>query len=337
VFSRETEARLPEGVGKPAFMAQECIRFLESNRDRPFILSANFLEPHFPFFGPLDDAYDPEAMSLPDSWYGTMEDTVPRHFRLLRKFYAVDNHYFEGDDERAWKALKARYWGLCTLVDKYCGQVLATLDELGLSDDTIVVYTSDHGDMMGQLRMVVKCVQFEGSLRVPLIIRAPGLTPRRVSTPVSLVDVAPTLLDLLDVPVPPHMQGRSLAALMRGGDAAPGQPGEAEVFAEWNGWDGINQIWDPKLGIADPGETQPPSIDGRTIRRGRWKMSLYATGESELYDLQDDPQEAHNAIRDAGNAQVVADLYERLMRWQRETSDTLALPDPRRGATGSRR
>jgi arylsulfatase A-like enzyme len=147
---------------------------------------------------------------------------------------------------------------------------------------------------------------------------------------VSLVDLTPTLLDLVGLPVPEHMQGHSLASLLREGDGALGNsPDEAEVFIEWNEWDGIRPVWDPVHGVANPGEEAPPSIDARTIRRGRWKMSLYATGEAELYDLHSDPQETHNAIRDPAHAAVVADLHNRLRRWQRETEDALALPDPR--------
>jgi arylsulfatase A-like enzyme len=323
IFNRETAARLPEDVGKPAFMAQECIRFLEAHRDRPFILSANFLEPHFPFFGPFDGMYDPADVALPASWSGQMEETVPRHYQLLRREYATRNPYVTTNDEQGWRELTARYWGLCSLVDKYAGRILQRLDELGLADDTIVVYTSDHGDMMGQLRMVTKSVQYEGAVRVPLIMRVPGLPPRRVTTPVSLVDLTPTLLDLLGLPVPSHVQGRSLAPLLRQGDVAPD---EAEVFIEWNEWDGIRPVWHPQRGAADPGETPPPSIDARTIRQGRWKLSLYATGEAELYDLQADPEEIHNAFWDPATAGVVASLSERLRRWQRETGDALPLP-----------
>ena len=324
IFSRETAARLPEEVGKPAFIAQECIRFLETYRDRPFILSANFLEPHFPFFGPLDDLYDPDSVTLPPSWYGELDPSVPRHYHLRRRQYARDTHYVASDDEHSWKELTARYWGLCTLVDKYVGRILDRLEALGLAEDTIVVYTSDHGDMMGEHRLVTKCVQYEGAVRVPLLIRAPGLVPdgRRLETPVSLVDLTPTLLDLLGFPVPGHMQGRSQVPLLRDGDVAPD---DAEVFIEWNEWDGILPVWSPRLGVADPGETPPPSIDARTIRRGPWKLTLHATGEHELYHLAEDPHETRNAFRDPTAAPVVTALSDRLRRWQQETGDALTL------------
>jgi hypothetical protein len=119
------------------------------------------------------------------------------------------------------------------------------------------------------------------------------------------------------------VQGRSLAPLLRQGDVAPD---EAEVFIEWNEWDGIRPVWHPQRGVADAGETPPPSIDARTIRQGRWKLSLYATGEAELYDLQADPEETHNAFWDSATAGIVASLCGRLRRWQHETGDTLPLP-----------
>ena len=85
-------------------------------------------------------------------------------------------------------------------------------------------------------------------------------------------------------------------------------------------------MWHPERGAADPGETPPPSIDARTIRQGRWKLSLYATGEAEIYDLQADPEETHNAFWDSATAGIVASLCERLRRWQHETGDALPLP-----------
>ena len=85
VFSRPSEARLPEELGKPAFQATECLRFLETHRDRPFLLMVNFLEPHPPYFSPFDGLYDPEQMTLPESWSREMEETVPQRYRLRRR------------------------------------------------------------------------------------------------------------------------------------------------------------------------------------------------------------------------------------------------------------
>lgn len=330
VFSRDTAARLPEEVSKPACQAAEAMRFLEHYRDHPFMLSVNFLEPHYPYFGPWDGMYAGNEMTLPETWYREMETTVPKHYRLRRRLYAERNHYVETNDERGWKELKARYWGLCSLVDKYAGQVLQRLEELGLAEDTIVVYTSDHGEQLGEHRLLTKTVQYEGSVRVPLIMRVPEvvrarhgdrtrLEPRRMTTPVSLVDLTPTLLDLLGYQIPRHMQGVSLRPLLAEGDR---DPEEAEVFIEWNEWDGIRPVYEQVP------ETPPASVDARTIRRGRWKLNVHVTNEAELYDLAADPDEAHNALRDPGAGPVVRTLYARLREWQVQTGDSLALPDP---------
>jgi arylsulfatase len=325
IFSRSTAARLPEEVGKPAFQARECIRFLETYHEQPFFLMVNFLEPHMPFFGPFDGMYRAEDMSLSESWYREMEPTVPLHYRLLREFYARQNRHVKTNDEWGWKELKARYWGLCSLVDKHAGRILQRLEELGLAEDTIVVYTSDHGDMMGDHRLVAKCVQYEGAVRVPLLIRVPGLPPRRIITPVSLVDLVPTLLELLGLPLPEHLQGRSLVPLLTHGDVAPD---DAEVVIEWNGWDGFDHIREQLLAERTGLDEQPLSLDARTIRRGRWKLTLHMTGEHELYNLQADPGEMHNAFHDPACAPVVRTLYERLLAWQRRTNDPLVLPEP---------
>ncbi|MAG37606.1 MAG: hypothetical protein CL878_15335 [Dehalococcoidia bacterium] len=315
-FSRFTAAGLPEEVGKPAFQTQEAIRFLETHRDEPFFLSVNFLEPHSPFDGPLNGYYRPEDMTLPDTWYTEMEESVPLRFRRLRDAYAGDymtshSHWVKSNDKWGWKDLKARYWGLCTLVDRYFGRILTRLEELGLAEDTIVVHTSDHGHMMGEHRLLNKSVQYDQSAQIPFVIRVPGLAPQQLATPVGHVDLVPTLLDLLDQPLPDHLQGNSLVPLLQNGDSAPD---EGQTVIEWNGG-----LRDDALGNGGPAEV-------RTVRRGFWKLSIHASGEHELYDLQEDPAEQHNAFADPGNETVIRDLYERLRQWQRETDDSLELP-----------
>jgi arylsulfatase A-like enzyme len=334
IFSRPSEARLPEELGKPAFQATECIRFLETHHDRPFLLMVNFLEPHPPYFGPFDGLYDPGQMTLPESWSREMEETVPRRYRLRRQELAGRNPQVGANDEMGWKALKARYWGSCTLVDKHVGRILERLESLGLAESTVVVYSTDHGDMMGEHRLLQKSVQYEGAVRVPLVVRVPGLAPHRVATPVSQVHLTPTLLDLLGLPAPERVQGTSLRPLLDEGDRAPE---EAEVVVEWNGLP--QQIsGSGEVGVAGGEETRMRSVSVRTIRRGRWKLNVHTSEEIELYDLEDDPGEGHNAAFEREREGLVADLYERLLTWQRATQDGLALPDPRgaRGASGAR-
>ena len=184
---------------------------------------------------------------------------------------------------------------------------------------------------------------------MPLLVRAPGVAPGRVVTPVSQVHLTPTLLDLLGLAVPGGLQGTSLRRCLRAAtslrtDAAPGRTAgrgtcpRTRPRSSLSGTAGISSAaqWQTAFG-ADPAQmAQPRSpVDARTIRRGRWKLSVYVTGEAELYDLRADPGEAHNLARRAEHRATVAALYERLRAWQRETGDTLALPDPVAPTAGS--
>ena len=338
IFSRGTAARLPEAAGKPAFLAEQARRFLDQHHGQrpgdPFALYVNFLEPHMPFFGPWDDRYPPEDMTLPETWYAPPDPGMPLRHRLRRDEYLGlhgRNRHVDTNDEAGWKRLVARYWGLVSLVDKYIGQILDHLAALGLADDTIVVYSTDHGDMMGDHRLIAKGVPYEGSSRVPLIVRAPhvaGVEPRRLATPVTQVDLLPTLLEALGVDVPAGAQGTSLLPLMRDGDRAPD---DAQVVSEWSGArDGVAADGH-RIDPADAGRAGAPQ---RTIRRGPWKLTVDLAGEHELYHLHSDPDERRNLMFDTrlretpGAADAANDLWSRLRTWQARTADALALPVP---------
>jgi choline-sulfatase len=331
VFGRLAAARLPEAHGKPAFEAARAIDFVERYRAEPFFLLVTFIEPHPPVTGPFDHLFRLEEMTLPDTWPRTPDPTMPLRYRLRRRDVVETRKYLATDDEHTWKAHKARYWGLCSLVDKYAGQILDKLAALGLAEDTVVVYSTDHGDMMGEHRLLNKGVAYEGAIRVPLVIRAPGLAPRRVSTPVSLVQLVPTMLDLAGQPVPPHLQAPSLVPLVEDGDAAAAALDQAEIVVEWIGDSGY-----PDSLFDAPGPDQTAAGDprrqtaARTIRRGRWKLTVHASGEHQLFDLEADPGETHNLYGTPGQAEVTAFLVDRLARWQRETADPFLdmLPSP---------
>jgi arylsulfatase A-like enzyme len=162
------------------------------------------------------------------------------------------------------------------------------------------------------------------------------------------VHLTPTLLDLLDRPIPDGVQGTSLRPLLTRGDgtSAPGTVAapqdttggttaseEAEVVIEWNGWNMFSaQVWQTYWG-AEPGEmAQPRSpVDARTIRRGRWKLSVYVAGEAELFDLESDAAECHNLAYHPQHRTTVEALFTRLTAWQHATGDTLTLPLPDTG------
>jgi arylsulfatase A-like enzyme len=328
-FDRGFCARLPEQFSKPAFLAQEASRFIRENKDCPFILYVNFLEPHPPFFGPRDGQYNPDEVPLPPNFQDVPGPEQPLKVRLLREFYRGDEgaHGSPLPSEADWRRLIARYWGLCSQVDAYMGRILDTLVEYGLESNTVVVFTSDHGDMMGSHRLVGKCVQYEEAVRVPLVIRSPWLkgAPRRVATPVSQVDLVPTLLDQLGQPIPSHLQGRSWLPYLEGGGPFPGE----DVFIEWNGPDSgieITAQHAAKLGIS-PEAAQSALWDPvRTIVSPEgWKLNCSPLGEHELYNLQEAPFETRNLIRDPSTRSLVRSLYERIISWQERVNDPVDL------------
>ncbi len=127
-----------------------------------------------PFFGPLDDLHDPSEVTLPKNYSDPLEENEPLRYRLLRERYRQQG--YDGHDlktEAGWRRLTANYWGLVTQVDRSVGAILETLETLGLANNTIVVYTSDHGDMMGSHNLLAKTVMYEESVRVPWLIRYP--------------------------------------------------------------------------------------------------------------------------------------------------------------------
>jgi arylsulfatase A-like enzyme len=153
----------------------EAVRFLRDHRREPFVLCVNFLEPHMPFTGPRDNQYDPASVLLPCNFNNPPTEDQPRKARLRwQRYYERGRGGGPLKTEDDWRRLIARYWGLCSLVDAHVGTILSGLDELGLDENTIVVFTSDHGDMMGSHGLVGKGVMYEESVTMPLLVRLPG-------------------------------------------------------------------------------------------------------------------------------------------------------------------
>jgi arylsulfatase A-like enzyme len=328
-FGRGEAARLPEEHGKPAFLAREASRFIRKYKESPFILYVNFLEPHMPFFGPRDGQYDPEQIPLPPNFDSEPTDAQPLKTRVFAEAYREwGQSGMPLKTPKDWRHMIANYWGLCSLIDTHIGTILDTLEESDLIDNTIVVFTSDHGDMMGSHGLIAKCVMFEEAVRVPLMIRLPGQGQRKhVNGPVSQIDIVPTLLDLMDHPIPPHLQGKSLRELLEPGKATSTR----NVFIEWNGFNsgivgeasgsfrvpsalkGLVSCEELEAAISDPVRT--------VITPEGWKLNHSPRGEHELYNLSTDPGETVNLFWRKTSKPVVDRLTEEIGQWQELTGD----------------
>ena len=253
------------------------------NDDRPWMLTASFTHPHDPYVARRKywDLYedcahlDPEVPAIP------YDDLDPHSQRI---FDANDWRSFDIGTNDIRKSRRAYYANISYLDDKI-GDILEVLDATGQTDNTIIVFVSDHGDMLGEKGLWFKMSFFEGSARVPLMVAAPGLEPRRVDTPVSTLDVTPTLADLVGIElgeVTPWTDGETLMPLARGGVRAT--PVRMEYAAEAS--------YAPLVGIVE----------------GRWKFISCVLDPDLLFDLEADPHERTNLASDPRHAETLARL-----------------------------
>ncbi len=318
-FSRNFAASRPFEHTKPRFLELEACEFLRRHRDEPFMLYVNFLEPHMPFTGPFDDLHLDDVY-VPENFDDPLDETEPEAYRRRRAYY-FENGW--GDlplkTEDHWKRLISNYWGLVHSVDRAVGGILQTLEDLGLMEDTIIVFTSDHGDMMGSHRLLTKTFSYEESERVPWLMRIPGVRGQAISDPVSHIDLVPTLLDLMGAENGAELPGKSLRPLFEEGR----NPGP--VIVEWNPAGTIDRSG------RNPGGTirLPDLPEGNSFRTivtpDRWKLTLHTLERSQLYNLNDDPGETTNLFFRPEHRERIRAMTAALQAWQETVGDTLPI------------
>jgi arylsulfatase A-like enzyme len=313
-FSRAFAARRPIEHCKPKFLELKACDFLRRHRDEPFILYVNFLEPHMPFFGPLDGEYDPQQVDLPANFADPLEDNEPLRYRIIRE--ACRATY--GQSESDIRKLIARYWGLVTQVDLSVGAILRTLDDLGLAENTIVVYTSDHGDMMGAHHMVEKSVMYQEAVRIPWLVRVPSMKGRFIEQPVSQIAMVPTVLELLGSKHKADLPGRSLVPLIKGGRAA-----QDHVFIQWNPNSGALKLKKGGTNLASKDERKRVEDEHSraVISPDGWKLCLSDVDKSQLFNLRDDPGETTNLFDSGRHGEVITRLTAKIHQWQQSVRD----------------
>ena len=333
VFSSQMRSELPAEHQMAHFLGRKASQFISDNKDNPFCLYVSTFEPHSPYNGPYNDLYDPASLPVGPAFL-----KKPKNAPLISRLRADNNmqflegssesygHYVEDQitspndisSEYGWRQLRARYLANITLVDDMVGMIVTSLTEQGLMDDTIIVFTSEHGEMAGDHGMLEKRSMYEESARVPLIIRAPDISKEKavVSGNFGHVDLVPTLLDLMDCPVPDGLDGKSVAQVLKDGDNLRNN----EVFIEWNG---IGSIEDRLLGTPDINTMH--QAPWRTVVYRDWKLNLCASDKCELYNLREDPHELTNLIDDPDHQDTVRLLSTKIRAWQYKTNDTAPL------------
>lgn len=299
MFRSTDGSELPaQGVGLTPdisrHFADAAIRLLRRQGDRPFFLHVNFTAPHDPLIIPpgREDAARPDRLTVP-------ADYQPEH--------PFEHGNLRGRDELLWpwprteeivRAELAAYYAVIEEMDEQIGRILRALDENREAENTIVIFSSDHGLAIGSHGLRGKQNMYEHTLGVPLVMRGPSVPAgRRIDAQCYLRDIYPTVCELAHVPRPAGIDGRSLVPVLRR------EVQEVHPFV-------VGYFRDAQ----------------RMIRTDRWKLICYPqAGRVQLFDLANDPHEMNDLGGDAEHQAIVAELRERLRAWQNEHADRLVL------------
>lgn len=291
---------LPVAWHNSTWVGNRSIDYIHENQAKPFCLWASFPDPHHPFDAPepWSRLHNPEEVELPlhrtrdldrrPWWHRASlenEPQLPAHLKKLREEFS---RIPELSDAQL-RQLTANYYGMISLIDHNVGRILTELRECGLAEDTLVVYSSDHGEWLGDHGLVLKGpMMYDGLLRVGLIARGPGVPKGKVSAqPVSTIDLLPTFLDYAGASPLGSSHGSSLRPLIEG-DAT-----RDFAFNEWDMREG-------RCGVP---------LDLRTVRTRTQRMTVEQnSGTGELYDLANDPHEMVNLFEDSGYRKVRQEL-----------------------------
>lgn len=293
------------GIGQSAYQVKDiataasACEFLDAAAGRrragsnePFCLTVGFLLPHPPYVAWRED-YERFAGRVPPPAFGA--PTAGDH--AWEAWWRENRGIAQVTDDETTSARTA-YYALVYRLDALVGQVLDKLDALGLGDDTLVVYSTDHGDQLGERGLWWKHTLFEDSVRIPLLMRWRTDLPagQRRAQVVNLIDVAATMINALGAPALPHAQGRSFLGVARDG----GAPWVDETFVE-HCTDNV------------PAWTGGRRVQQRMVRSGSWKLIYYHGEALQLFDLATDPHERNDRAGDPGCAAIRDRLLARVL------------------------
>ncbi len=252
-----------------------------STDDRPFLLYCGYMHPHFPLIAPPEffSLYDPNSLELPDTWNEPLESQHP----------IIQHHRWSWRNdipppEETVRCALASYYALVSCLDAQIGRILDVIDSSRLSEDTIIIYTSDHGEMAGSHGIWQKQCFYESAVKVPLMIRLPSGETGRVAQNVSLVDVLPTLLEIAEVEEPSDLPGESLLEIAR----HQSDETTRAVFSEYHDRGMLNA--------------------GFMLKQGDYKLCHYVGSQPQLFDVKTDPLENIDLAQNPEYADVREEL-----------------------------
>ena len=300
---------LPAAWHSSTWIADRAIHWLDNaaaknDGDKPFCAWVSFPDPHHAFDcpEPWSLMYDPKDMVLPKHrtqdldrrpwWHkASLEGKPQLDDPAMLKFRAEGSRVPHQTDAQLAE-MTANYYGMISQIDHNVGRIMSTLEAAGVPDNTLVIYTTDHGELLGNHGLYLKGpTPYEDLLRVTMVARGPGVASRQlVVEPVSTLDLAATFYETAGVAKPAELQSRSLVKLLRGGAET-----RDVAYSEWH-------LHPSRCGVA---------LKLRTVRTKKYKCTFeLESGAGELYDLANDPAEMNNLFDDAGYAAVRQELHD---------------------------
>lgn len=313
-------ANIKEEHSESAYMTNRAMEFIENHAgDEPWCLHLGYIKPHWPYIAPAPyhTMYTSEQI-LPAN--RTQEERAHPHHPV----YAGYLKYCQGEGfvrDEVRETVIPTYMGLIKQVDDQLGRLLEWMRENGTLEQTMIIFTSDHGDYLGDHWLVDKYWFHEEAIRVPLIIYDPSASADGTRGTVSqqlveLIDIVPTCIEFAGgEPDPQRLEGRSLMPLIRG-----------ETPTDWRDFVICEEDYSP-LTVRHHLDLPIHEARATMIRTERWKYILHEAFRPELYDMQNDPQEQHDLGEDPAYEDVRQELHERLFRWFRHRALRFTRPD----------
>ena len=280
------------------FVAHEANRLLEkaSKQDKPFFLWANFWGPHSPSIvpEPYYSMYDPKDIKEHPSYKETFEDK-PYGYYLTEKMWGLGDYGWPG-----FADICAKYYGHCTMIDDMVGMMVDKLKELGMYDDTIIIYSADHGDCLGAHKLIEKgAFTFDEIYRVPMVVKGAGTKDN--DSFVYLHELMPTFLDIAGTTPPKPVDGKSILPLMTGEAETNGR---TEIYGEFH-----NHFYVSRQ---------------RMVRDNKYQFTFNENERGELYDFTKDPYQLKNVCYDPAYADIKKEYIEKMGKCMEETKDPAA-------------
>lgn len=299
-FSAITTAKVEETC--EFYMASRTIEQLVeyAKIDEPFFLVCSLSGPHPSYIAPEEYAamYDPESVPKWRNFTDSYENKPVPHKRYLYLRRGANLPWYD------WQKCIARYFACVTMVDDQFGRVISALDELGLRDDTLVIFTTDHGDMAGSHRQFNKgAFMYEELYHIPMIARWPGVIPPGTTSAafVNSHDLMPTMLSAAGISPPESIDARNLMPFLRGEKV---EDWPDDIYAQFHG-------------------DEYAFCSLRMVRTRFWKYVYYPNGMDELYDEYNDPYELNNLAESPEHETILREMKDRLVAWMEQVEDPL--------------